>query len=224
MKDLEKSIVKIGGQMVACKQRCAGISCHQKNGVLPRCLILESRPGSGGCAVVGINPGRAKRAEVAYYKKEGGTYDATVRYWQQQITLRPYYERLRKLTGSFGLNGPILWTELAKCENAHGTKFPPLQTLRACTGRFLTKELEAIPRKWPLIAIGKEAYRALAYLYPSRSVIGVPHPTGAYGDQFTRHLPGGSGHAKARKVVHRVLSESPGRLVWIGDALGVLKG
>ncbi|MBU2574080.1 MAG: hypothetical protein KKH28_08405 [Elusimicrobia bacterium] len=214
MKDLETAIDRIGQKMVVCNQKCKGMSC----GVLPRCLILESagRSGKGGCVMVGINPGHARAAEIAYYKKEGAKYETTVQYWHDAITPHPYYERLRKLTKAFGLNGPILWTELAKCENAAGIKFPPLKALRACTGRFLTEELKAIPLEWPLFGIGCEAYKALAYLYPARTVIGVPHPTGAYGKQFSRLLQLNS---ESKEVVCRALS-SWGELLWLGDVGG----
>ena len=197
MENLEAAIAKIGQQMVMCDHKCEGISCDQSNGISPRCLILEfeGRSDGGGCAIVGINPGHASATEIAYYKQKGAKYEATVQYWKEKIRHHPYYERLRKLTKAFGLNGPILWTELAKCENASGIKFPPLKALRACTGRFLTYELTVVPPEWPLIGIGKEAYQALAYRYPERTVIGVPHPTGAYGDKFSCHLPGGRLHS-----------------------------
>ena len=165
-----------------------------------------------GCAMVGINPGHARPAEIAYYKKEGTEYEATVQYWHKAITSRSYYKKLRELTKAFGLNGPILWTELAKCENTADIKFPPLKALRTCTGRFLTEELKAIPPEWPLFGIGWEAYKALAYLYPARTVIGVPHPTGAYGKHFSRLLQLDS---ESKEVVCRALL-SQGELLWLG--------
>lgn len=42
-----------------------------------------------------------------------------------------------------------------------------------------------MPSDWPLVAVGWEAYKALAYLHPSRVVIGVPHPTASRG-QFSK--------------------------------------
>src|SRR6266540_3281204 len=145
MNGLEDAVTRIGQRMVACDHECGGISCDQARGLLPRCLILESRPGASGCAVVGINPGHAKQREIDYYNSEGATYRSVVQYWHERITSVPYYERLRTLATSFGFDGPLLWTELAKCENAPETRSPPLATLRACTGRFLTHELKAIP-------------------------------------------------------------------------------
>jgi hypothetical protein len=219
MKDLEAAIDQIGRQMVACDHRCGGVSCDQLEGILPRCLILEiaGRSDGCGCAVVGINPGHARAAEIAYYKRKGTKYEVVVQYWRETIASFQYYVRLRKLMNAFGLNGPILWTELAKCENAPGTKFPPLKTLRDCTGRFLTQELEVIPLEWPLIGVGKEAYQSLAYRYPTKTVIGIPHPTGAYGDRFSRHLPEGRLHSESNAAVRRIISNPPGELLWIGD-------
>ena len=38
------------------------------------------------------------------------------------------------------------------------------------------------------MAIGLEAYRATAYMFPERIVISTPHPTGSFGRQFHRLL------------------------------------
>ena len=201
--------------MVACAYKCAGISCEQSRGMLPRCLILESADKSreGGCVIVGLNPGHANAAEIAYYQKVGATYEATVQYWRDHIAARSYYKRLRELIKSFNINGPILWTELAKCENAAGEKYQSLKALRVCSGKFLTDELKAIPAEWPLFGVSNETYKALAYLFPDRTLIGVPHPTGAYGKQFSRLL---ELDLKLKDVVNRVLS-SHGESLWLGD-------
>jgi len=174
---------------------------------------VQGRSSGCGCAIVGINPGHAKKDEINFYKREGAKYDVVVKYWHKKITSRRYYVKLRGLMDSFGLSGPILWTELAKCENAPGINFPPLKALRMCTGQFLTRELEVIPPKWPLIGIGMEAYKALAYCYPAKTVIGVPHPTGAYGDKFSRHVPGGRMHSESKAAVHNALSNPNGDLL-----------
>ncbi|MBI2953189.1 MAG: hypothetical protein HYY30_02670 [Chloroflexi bacterium] len=50
---------------------------------------------------------------------------------------------------------------------------------------YLNRELQSIPHDWPLIAIGYEAYKAMAYIHPSRIVIGIPHPTASRG-QFSK--------------------------------------
>jgi hypothetical protein len=36
-------------------------------------------------------------------------------------------------------------------------------------------------QKWPIFGVGGEAYKAIAYRFPERTVIGVPHPTGSHG-------------------------------------------
>ncbi len=215
MKDLKAAIALIGQQMVSCNHKCVDISCDQSQGMVPRCLILESagRLDGVGCVMVGINPGHASATEIAYYKDKGAKYKDIVQYWQDAISPQLYYMRLRKLIKAFGLNGPILWTELAKCENAAGIKSPPLKALRTCTGRFLTEEFKAIPLEWPIFGIGWEAYKALTYLYPARTIIGVPHPRGAYGNHFLRLLQLNS---ESKKLVSRALS-SRGELLWLGS-------
>lgn len=219
MTNLKAKIVRIGRQIVACNIKCRGIRCDQSAGVLPRCLILESagHSSTNGCAAIGINPGWAKRTETECYKSHGAEYEAVVECWLSNIRSHAYYSKIRSFIDQVGLTGPILWSELAKCQNEPGAKGPPLKTLRTCTGRFLTRELKLIPRKWPLIGIGGEAYKALAYLYPNRTVIGLPHPTGAYGNHFSRHLPNGHIHPTTKASVRKALAARPGDLLWLGD-------
>lgn len=92
-----------------------------------------------------------------------------------------YYTWLKRIPDNLGLRGPILWTELVKCTSKVKGTLPPLETFRICISNFLSKELESVPRSWPLIAAGKYVYQALAFRFPNRIVIGVPHPTGSYG-------------------------------------------
>jgi hypothetical protein len=64
------------------------------------------------------------------------------------------------------------------------------------------------------VAIGGEAYKAITYLYPTRTVIGVPHPTGSYGN-FTRLMPGGTVLPKAKNQVWDLLEKPSGELLWL---------
>jgi hypothetical protein len=180
---MRDAIAQIGAAMVACSSPCAGIHRDQTIGSLPRCLVLEEREGGTGCAIVGINPGRASARERAYYLEHGCSYESVVSFWRDVNGFRhPYYTRLRKLVDALGLSSSILWTELAKCENAPDRAgLPPLQTLRTCTGLYLAREILVLPPSWPLVSVGGEAFKACAYLYPRRAVIGVPHPSGSRG-------------------------------------------
>jgi hypothetical protein len=185
--NLKAKIYKIGDLLVKCENKCSGILKDQINGILPRCLILEmdNRQGPIGCAIVGLNPGHSKNRERNYYVINGQSYDKVVECWNTLFKNVKYYKSLRKIADELGFNGPILWTDLVKCETAPNSASPPLQTFRNCTKTFLQSELNLIDPKWPIIAVGKEAYKALAYLFPNRIIIGVPHPTGSYG-HFSR--------------------------------------
>lgn len=186
--NLASHIDEIGRGLVGCDIHCRGIALNHSEGILPRCLILETegRAEGKGSVIVGINPGRSKAHEREFYSLNGQTYEQEIRYWQKYIAQHPYYRRLRNFADELGFNGAILWTELVKCENVSAESgLPPLQTFRTCTERYLQKELLAVPNDWALIAVGTESYKALAYMFASRVVIGVPHPTGSRG-QFAR--------------------------------------
>lgn len=175
----------------------------------------EGRLGNQGCAIVGINPGRAKHEEEKFYLDSGCTYDGIVDWFlSHRLKQHPYYKRLRNLADQIDLFGPILWTELAKCETKEGVDGVPLPTLRTCAGRFLTRELDVVPESWPLIAVGREAFKALAYLYPKRVVIGVPHPTGSWG-HFARLFAGGQVLPHVRSLVQQKLESIPAEILWL---------
>jgi hypothetical protein len=186
--NLASYIDEIGRDLVRCAIHCRGIALNHCEGILPRCLILETegRAEGKGSVVVGINPGRSKAHEREFYCLNGQTYEQEIRYWQKFIARHPYYRRLRNFADELGFNGAILWTELVKCENASAESgLPPLQTFRTCTETYLQRELHTVPHNWALIAVGTESYKALAYMFASRTVIGVPYPTGSRG-QFAR--------------------------------------
>jgi Uracil DNA glycosylase superfamily len=217
MDTLRREIEALGAELVGCSSPCAGITRDQATGILPRCLVLETdgRDASRGCAVVGINPGRASDRERASYRQAHGTYAAIVEWFDVVGFTHRYYTSLRRVVTQLGLSGPILWTELAKCENAPGRAgLPPLDTLRRCTGLYLRRELAAIPPSWPLIAVGSEAFKALAYLHTERTVLGLPHPTGSYG-HFARLSSDGRLRPSVVAAAGVALSFASGTLLWV---------
>jgi hypothetical protein len=184
MPDIADEIAGIGRELVSCTRQCAGVRCEVSTGHLPRCLNLDvlNRGEGRGAAVVGLNPGQASAEELQLYKDRGGTYSSVMEWFDTKGRAHRYTVRLYRLLDALGLRGPILWTELAKCETADsGGGALPLQTYRTCSGAFLERELQTIPPAWPLIGVGKEAYIALAYRFPQRALVGVPHPTGSHG-------------------------------------------
>ena len=115
---------------------------------------------------------------------------------------------------AIGLQGPIWWTELVKCESIPKTKLP-IQTLRYCAGRFLHRELMCVPEDWLVLAVGREAFNALAYMLPKRTVIGFPHPTGSWGRQFHDLLDKGELTKKVTQKVTACLSAPAAQAIWL---------
>lgn len=197
---LEYEIAQIGEKMVNCDRKCSGIVNDKAIGRPPRCLFLEAgdegrdqiKP---GIIVVGLNPGNAEETEATYYTqndKVDYSYSKTVDYWKEELKDKhPYYLRLKSFIALLGVTGPILWTELVKCESCKSKGIKEAlnikrhtQTFRLCSSLYLAKELEVTSKDWPLIGVGFLSYETLAFLYPSRTVIGVPHPTGSRGHFF----------------------------------------
>jgi len=199
IEQLEKFINELGENLLKCNEICEGISNNKKRGIIPRCLYLENRGEyEKGCVVVGINPGISTKKERADYLKIADlNYEDVKSISKSIIDSHKYYNQTRKFLEAIDLKGPILWTELVKCENKD-KRLPPIQTFRVCTKNYLTEEIKHIPINWPLIAVGKIAYNALSFLYPKKAVIGIPHPTGSYG-YFDKLIDG--------KIIDEVLKD-----------------
>ena len=192
MPTLQERIDRIGAELVHDTFSHSDIVCKPEEGIIPRCLILEEKDrdqNTRGAIVVGINPGRASEKECRHYREHGCTYDAVRDYWWNVRGYdHPYYKQLRQFLDEAGLRGPILWTELVHCESAAHVKELSVQTIRASIDRYLVREIASVPDQWPLIGVSAEAYKILAYRFPRRLVIGVPHPTGSRQGQFQREL------------------------------------
>jgi hypothetical protein len=104
---------------------------------------------------------------------------------------------------------------LVKCQN-ETNQLPPLQTFRNCTRNFLNAELRVLPKEWPVIAVGKEAYKALSYIYPERIIIGVPHPTGSYG-HFYKLFNNGKLLQKYKVSIADLWDGTFGLSLWLSD-------
>ncbi len=215
--EMERRIHGIGRSLVRCTNSCVGITNDRLSGILPRCLYFErdGRSESDGCVMVGLNPGGSDEKEQEYFKRYGTTYSAWLEFWNKNNHRFPYHTKLRKMADQLELYGPILWTELAKCESSDNC-LPPLQTFRVCAGLYLRKELEVIPEEWPIFAVGKETYKALLYLFPTRAVIGVPHPTGSWGN-FQRLFEKNSG--RLLKPVQALVNsaQTASEAVWLKE-------
>lgn len=196
------SIDEIGRRLVSCRLNCDGIQNKPRKGILPRCLLLENPNNlkEPDCIIVGINPGISNEREREYYKNNGPSYDALKRYFFDygKICKRKYYEKLRGFAKEIGFGNAILWTDLCKCENRTKRKPPPLQTFRTCVKHFLQGELDLFPGA-PIIAVGNQAFQALSYMFPLRFIIGVPHPTGSYGN-FSQLFKKGRLKAKYKEM------------------------
>lgn len=206
MEQLKNEAELIGSKMVACDAQCKDINSNRASGVLPRCLFFETRGGTFGAVVVGLNPGISSKQERNFYCQHGATYNSTNEFWIQHLkNTNRYYCRTRRLVDALGLDGPLWWTELAKCESMPDVRFLSVQTLRYCGGRFLHWELRVVPKSWPVVAVGREAFKALAYLLPDRTVLGCPHPTGSRG-YFDRLFDNGALSQEVNELARECLA------------------
>lgn len=195
-------IDSLGKQLVSCPLKCDGIINSPEKGIIPRCLYMEERNGESGAIIVGLNPGRSKEKDQNYFLGRNNTYDVAKEIFFKYYFHHPYYKRLREIVALLGFSGNILWTELVKCECSGENGVIPMQTMRICINRYLKKEIEMFP-DYTLFAVGNRAFDICAVSFPQHFIVGIPHPTGSYG-QFPNLK--NSVEANAEKYI-KILSE-----------------
>jgi hypothetical protein len=217
---LRATIETIGAQMVRCDRACTGVLLDPPSGAVPRSLYLEegTEKGSLGAAVVGMNPGQPMKGEFAHYLQNGNSYAAVTTWFAQHGRTHRYHKNIRRLLDCMDVAGPILWTELAKCQSLTAGKAPPLQTFRTWSSAFLNRELEALPTFWPILAIGRDAYSAVSFRFADRRVVGVPHPTGSKG-HFAALCSDGALLPGVRAAI--TATRDSGAAVWLSSSVGV---
>jgi hypothetical protein len=135
----------------------------------------------------------------------GCTYEHAVKDWREHLGYRhPYYCRSRAFVDQTGLSGPILWTELVHCQSAKDVPLS-VQTIRDCINKYLVPQIKLLSREAVLVGLGGEEYKILAYRFHKRLVLGVPHPTGSYG-QWHKLMPKGKLLAIAKGQLAEILA------------------
>ncbi|MCX8195338.1 MAG: hypothetical protein N3G22_04515 [Candidatus Micrarchaeota archaeon] len=198
---LDIEISAIGRQMVCCPHKCQGVKYDKASGFVPRGMVLETSSGDWGVVIVGQNPGQAKDYERLEYINTPSEqlYDKEKELFETYFSptksrSHPYHKRLygvaEVIGRELGKTGQpnILWTELVKCQSdkINDENVPlELDTIRMCFNCYLRRELEKVPKDWPIIAAESRTFNAIALLFLDRAVLGIPHPTGSKGN-FSR--------------------------------------
>ena len=212
---IAEHIQEIGERMVADYQPSPDVLLDKKQGIIPRCLIFETQGRNlqrQGSVVVGVNPGTSQEEERKYYCENGCSYAAVKAFWPRVRGYSRYYTLLADFPDRMGLDGPILWTELVKCESKRDTVIS-IETIRKDINHYLFLELKELPGDWPLIGVGRQAYEILAYRFSDRQVIGIPHPTSSHG-QFASFFPNRQIEANAKKKLDELLTSKDPVAVW----------
>lgn len=182
IEELNIKINKIGQQMVNCPLSCEGIENKKKEGIIPRGLFLETngRTGDNIIVIVGMNPGRMQKDDKEYKDtlKDVKSYKNYAKSFENKVLYKhPYFKKTREVLGILNFNGPILWTEIVKCQSEENGKLP-YSTIRKCVHTFLKEEVKLIDDSI-IMALGDKAYNTCLLIFPERKIIGCPHPSGA---------------------------------------------
>lgn len=211
-----KDIDKLGEKITNCTFRCDGVENNPKEAAIPRGFYLElnDRTNAPGIIVVGMNPGRIKRDGSEYREilRNNGSYSNYKDAFERNILYKHhYFKRTRKILKILDIAGPILWTEIVKCQSDENKKLAP-QTIRVCVHKFLKKEVSLV--KGPILALGNKAYNTCLLIFPERKIIGVYHPSGANVgfDEFLKFLTN-----KKSRILRKISSLPDNGSINLGD-------
>ena len=215
--DLRKNIYKIAEETIHCDLKCEGVSADINNGILPRGLYFEERNANkDGCAIIGMNPGKACVAEQQKYNAKT-TYQEMDNLWNSRIKGFSYFRRAVKIVDNLGISGSIIWTDHVKCPSEKGTRDIPDQTYQACTDKFLTRELDLVPGNWPIIALSRDSFNRMSAIISNRLVIGIYHPAPAHNSGYFTKM------AKQLKETNitcqDILKNAKQQNIWLPDYL-----
>jgi len=157
------------------------LKIKKNEGIIPRGLYLETlnRAKTKGVIVVGMNPGRINNDSQEYKNllKDKISYYNYVKAFEKNILYKhPYFKRTHEVLEILKFTGPILWTEIVKCQSEENGKLS-YDTIRNCVHKFLKKEVELVD--YPIFALGDKAYNTCLLLFPERKIIDSQHPPGA---------------------------------------------
>lgn len=227
---IEKKISWIGQQLVndsVFYAKYPDLVCKPEKGIVPHCLSYETEQREltkRGSVIVGLNPGSMvgrrfskERKEIKLCRKKGVfNYRAVDDFSKRRFMFdgddrkaHAYYRRLRDFINQLDLRGPILWTEIVKCESKIRGRLS-VKTIRDDINRYLFREVKLTPKDWPLIGVGDEAYRILSYYFHDRLVIGVPHVTGVRNDKYSLNqlFQGRRNHKNIKKEIKKKVLEA----------------
>ncbi|GMA64212.1 hypothetical protein NZD89_02505 [Alicyclobacillus fastidiosus] len=188
---IEEEIERIANEMIYCNHQCSGedIVCNLSTGQIPRCLYFEHEnrnSNSPGIVVIGMNPGWSDVDEQDDYKKwlsqKALSYKNLLNRFESEGfgEVGKFYPPIRTILKHLQLDGPILWTEVAKCESQkrdEKTKVPlKRRTTSICSRLYLSREIQVIPEDWLFLAVGLDAYETVLPLSPRNPLIGCYHP------------------------------------------------
>lgn len=193
--DFKAELMEHGQLVTNCRfgfeRPCKGIHYDRTEGIIPRCLFLEERKANATneiTVVIGLNPGISGKAE-----RQGlanvTDYHEVLDFFGNEYKKHPFYKRATALVDGLGFNGPILWTEIAKCEGKQIWR----ETMVFCASNYLIKEIELVKTYFDsvrFIVLSRRAFDPLIFLLNNDKVLGVPHPTGSYGKRFSGMFDG----------------------------------
>ncbi len=178
--ELEAELSRVGKESLRCERRCEGVKNSPDDGLSPWPTMVSSTGAKAGCVIVSLTPLRTapRKQKLLAATKDSGDL---LKHRQERLESSAFYSKLDAFRNELGLKGATVWTTLCKCERIKGRELPS-ETIQACIGSHLAKELEHIDKSVPLIAVGNRAFNTVRQNFPNRFVLNVPSPDGVRGD------------------------------------------
>ncbi|MDH5483488.1 MAG: hypothetical protein OEY22_11535 [Candidatus Bathyarchaeota archaeon] len=178
--ELESALGEAGKELMHCKRGCEGVWSSVEDGVPSRHTIVSGLGDKVSCVIVSLAPPRTATRDQKLLAATRG-YRELLEHCRSKVESSAFYSKLDAFRKNLGLKGAAVWTTLCKCERIKGQGLPS-ETMQACVGSHLARELELVDKSVPIIAVGNRVFNTVRHNFPDRFVLNVPSPDGSRGD------------------------------------------
>ena len=178
--EIKTQLARVGTESMHCERKCKGVKRSVEEGVYPRYVMISGSGDKISCVIVSLAPPRTTVRDRKSFVAARG-YEDMLEQCRSRVESTVFYARLNAIRNKLGLGGSAVWTTLCKCEGVKGEEVPS-ETIQACVGSHLMKELELVEKSVPIIAVGNRVFNAVRQSCPDRFVLNIPSPDGRRGD------------------------------------------
>lgn len=207
--EFRADVIERATVLAGCNETCTGTTRVLGDGHMPRCLFVDRGDGdfTRGAVAIGEAPAGVRDDESEFILsrvlddrrilptdqvRRSARVGEYIRWVEAEVLARePYYVMMRAALTAFGHTGPVLWTDVVKCDIdkalPEDSRFAfggarSRAVKERCAMTHLRQELALVDPSWPIFGSTGAArfvdrHRDLLGVASDRRVVALPHPS-----------------------------------------------